>query len=98
MHAQPADFEGAVGQKILNKILQPFAAVAHVLQHFTLSLADRTQFLAMQELNISVQDGQWCLEIMGGGSECIGCALKTFAQFFVLVQQIFRTWKVLIRV
>ena len=66
LHAQAAGFEGAVGQEILNELLQTFSALAHVLQDFALAIADRTQLLAVQQLNVSVQNRKRRLEIMGG--------------------------------
>src|SRR5579862_4102552 len=96
MHSQTADFESAVRQEILNKILQTLATVAHVLQDFALSLAQRPKLLAMQKLNVSVQDGQWCFEIVSGGCKCIGCALKAFPKLLVFLEKVFRTWNVLV--
>ncbi len=56
LHAEPAGFEGAVGQEILNELLQALATVAHVLQNFALALAERSQLLAVQQFDVSVQN------------------------------------------
>jgi len=44
MHFQAAGFEGAVGEEILNELLQALAAGLHVAQDFPLTLAQGPSF------------------------------------------------------
>ena len=48
LHLQAAGFQSAVGQEVLNELLQPLAARLHVAQHFPLARIQRSQFLALQ--------------------------------------------------
>ena len=85
LHAQPAGFKSAVGQEILNKLLQPLSAGLHVAKDFLLAFAQWAKFLALQQLHVAIQDRQGRLKIMSCRAQGIGSALKTLTEFLVFL-------------
>ena len=80
LHLQAAGFQGAVGEEILDELLQSFAARLHVAQHFPLPRIHRSQLLALQQLHVAVQNRQRGLQIMRRGPECVGRPLEPLLQ------------------
>ena len=72
----------------MNELLQALSALAHVAQNFALAIADRSQLLALQKFDIAVQNRKRRLQIVRGGAESVGGAMKTLAKIFVFLQQI----------
>ena len=91
VHLHLAGFENAEAQKVLDEVLQALPAGAHVAQDLALPLVQSAQLLALQELDVAVQNGQRSLEVMGGRGEGIGGALKSLLQLGELLQQILAT-------
>src|SRR5258708_586454 len=89
-HLQAASFQSAVGQKILNELLQPLPARLHVAEHFALPRIQRPQFLALQQFDVSIQNRQRCFQIVRRGAERVGGALESLLQFGVSLWQISR--------
>ena len=60
------------------------------LQHFALAVAERAQLFALQQFDVAVQNRERSLEIVRGGGQRVGGALKALAQFLVFLQQVLR--------
>ena len=88
LHAQFAGFEHAEGQKVLNEVLQALSAGKHVAHHFALAVIQRSEFLALQQFNVAVQDRQGRLEVVGGRGESVRGLAKTVTQLFELAYNI----------
>ena len=57
LHAQFSGFKHAVGQEILDEVLQTLPAGKHVLHHFALALVEKPKFLTLQQFDVAIQDG-----------------------------------------
>jgi hypothetical protein len=48
----------------LNELLQPLTAGVHVSQDITLAIVQAAELLAAKQLDVSIKNGKWSLEIM----------------------------------
>ena len=70
------------------ELLQALAVGAHIAKHVALTIIERAQFLALQQLDISVQNRKGSLEIVGRRSQGVGGAQKPFAKLRIFLQQL----------
>ena len=84
LHAQFAGFEHTERQEVLNEVLQTLSAGKHIVHHFALARIERSEFLTLEKFDVAVQDREWSLEIVGGGSQSVGGLAGTIAQLFEL--------------
>ena len=88
MHLHLANFEHAEAEKVLDEVLQALPTGAHVAQDLALPLVQSTQFFALQELDIAIQNSQRRLQIMCRRGQSVGSALKPLLKLVELLQQI----------
>jgi hypothetical protein len=94
---QAAGFERTKSQEILNELFQALSAGLHIAQDLSLAGAQGTQFLAVQEIDVSVQDGQRRLEIVGSRAEGVCSALESLPQILVFLKQVLRARYISVR-
>src|SRR4030095_6311798 len=75
-------------------MLQALSAGSHIADDITLPFVERAELFTLQEFNVSIQDGEGCLEIVCCRSQGVRSPLKTFSQLMVILNEIRRVVRV----
>ena len=81
-HAQLTRLEDGKSQEVLNEVLQALSAGEHISHDLALAIIERPELLALQQLDVSVQNRQGRFQIVGGGAQRVGGFAETVAQLF----------------
>src|SRR5437870_13155641 len=87
-HLRFAGLENAKTQEILNELLQPLTAGAHIVKNFTLAIVQRPELLALQQFDIAIENGKRSLQIMSRRAQGVCGAQKPLTKLGVLLQQL----------
>jgi hypothetical protein len=58
----------------------------HIAKHFALALIQCTEFFALENLNVAIQNGERSLQVMSSRSQRISSAQIAFAKLRILVE------------